>query len=265
MLRIIQRFWMINWARQWQYRANQLMYPLYTLFSPIVYLVIWTSVANNQGNVKGLTANDFLTYYLVLLLVTTITAESVIYIFEYKIRMGTLSDELLLPVHPLLTNTLLSVLAYKTLSFLITIPIWLLLVFLFKPDFQAVTLSSMLLSVPSLVMGFAINFLLGSAITCLAFWTTRVYSIAEFYFSLSILLSGQFVPLDLMPGAVQTLAGYLPFQFVTYFPIQVILNRLARPVLFQKFILEIAWVILAYLIFHLIWRNGLKRFSAVGA
>ena len=265
MLRIIQRYWMINWAEQWQYRANQLMYPLYTLFSPVVYLVIWLSVANTQGDVKGLTANDFMTYYLVLLLVATITTESVIYIFEYKIRLGTLSNELLLPVHPLLTNTLINILAYKTLSFLITVPIWIGLVFIFKPNFQAVTPASLLLALPSLVMGFAINFLLGSALTCLAFWTTRVYSIADFYFSLVTLLSGQFVPLELMPGAVQTVASYLPFQFITYFPIQVILNRLAAPLLVQKFILELVWVILSYLIFHFIWRTGLKRFSAVGA
>jgi len=67
MLRIYQRLWQVNWAEQWQYRANLLMYVLYWLVSPIVYLSVWTTVAHAQGSVNGLTANDFITYYLTLL------------------------------------------------------------------------------------------------------------------------------------------------------------------------------------------------------
>jgi ABC-type uncharacterized transport system permease subunit len=40
-----QRFWQVNWAEQWQYRANLLMYLLYWLVSPVVYLSVWSSVA----------------------------------------------------------------------------------------------------------------------------------------------------------------------------------------------------------------------------
>ena len=38
MLRIYKRFWQVNWAEQWQYRANLMMYLLYGLVSPVVYL-----------------------------------------------------------------------------------------------------------------------------------------------------------------------------------------------------------------------------------
>ena len=40
MMRIYRRFWQVNWAEQWQYRANLLMYLLYWLVSPIVYLSV---------------------------------------------------------------------------------------------------------------------------------------------------------------------------------------------------------------------------------
>jgi hypothetical protein len=69
MLRIYKRLWQITWAEQWQYRANLLMYLLYWLVSPIVYLAVWVTIANQQGSVNGLTANDFITYYLTLLVV----------------------------------------------------------------------------------------------------------------------------------------------------------------------------------------------------
>jgi len=46
------------WAEQWQYRANLLMYLLYWLVSPGVFLVVWTTVATTQGTVKDLTIED---------------------------------------------------------------------------------------------------------------------------------------------------------------------------------------------------------------
>ena len=137
MLRIYQRMWQVNWAEQWQYRANLLMYLLFWLVSPIVYLSVWTTVANSQGAVQGLTANDFSTYYLTLLIVDNLTTQITIHLLAYKIQDGTLSGELLKPVHPILTNTLMNNLAFKALMLMVLIPVWLILCLLFQPDFPA--------------------------------------------------------------------------------------------------------------------------------
>ena len=75
MLKIFQRLWQVNWAEQWQYRANLIMYLLFWLVSPIVHLAVWTSIANANGSVNGLTANDFVTYYLLLLIVDQFTSK----------------------------------------------------------------------------------------------------------------------------------------------------------------------------------------------
>jgi ABC-2 type transport system permease protein len=88
MLQIYKRLWQVNWAEQWQYRANLLMYLLYWLVSPIVYLSVWTTVANSQGSVNGLTANDFVTYYMVLLIVDQLTSDITIHILAYRIQDG---------------------------------------------------------------------------------------------------------------------------------------------------------------------------------
>jgi ABC-2 type transport system permease protein len=265
MLRIYRRFWQVNWAEQWQYRANLLMYLLYWLVSPVVYLAVWTTIANSQGNVSGLTANDFVTYYLTLLIADQLTSDITVHLLAYKIQDGTLSGELLKPVHPILTNTLVNNVAFKALVFMVLIPIWLTLVLLFQPDYTAVTIPSVLSAIPAILLGFGINFLLGSSLTCLAFWTTRVYSITEFYFALSILFSGQVVPLQLMPPLIQQLAAFLPFQFYIYFPVQLILGRVPPETMLWKFALGLIWLCACYLLFKFIWREGLKRFSSVGA
>ncbi|MBI4789771.1 MAG: ABC-2 family transporter protein, partial [Chloroflexi bacterium] len=233
--------------------------------SPMVYLAVWTTVANSQGSVSGLTANDFATYYLTLLIVDNLTADITIYLLAYKIQDGTLASELLKPIHPILTNVLVNNVAFKALTLIVLIPVWLILVILVQPNFSAVTPLSLLLAIPAVAIGFAINFLLGAVITCMAFWTTRVYSLGEFHYAVILLFSGQFVPLDLMPPFIQQIAQLLPYQLFRYFPIQLILGKLPPEVIVRDFALGVIWLGVALGLFHMVWRAGLKRFSAVGA
>jgi ABC-2 type transport system permease protein len=265
MLKIFQRLWQVNWAEQWQYRANLIMYLFYWLVSPIIYLAVWTSIANSKGNVNGFTANDFITYYMTLLIVDQLTSNIVIYSFGYKIQDGTLSGELIRPIHPMLTNALVNNIAFKGLTIMGLIPIWIILYLLFGPDFSGVELTGILLAVPAVFMGFLVGYLLSASITALAFWTTRVYSIHEFYYALVLLFSGLFVPLTLMPKLIQDIAQYLPFQLLIYFPIQLILGNLSSPQIVQGYISGMIWLVVAITVFNWVWRNGVKRFSAVGA
>ncbi len=265
MLLIFKRLWQVNWAEQWQYRANLIMYLLYFLVSPVVYLAVWTSIANSKGDVNGFSSNDFVTYYMMLLIVDQITSNITLHIFAYKVQDGSLSGELIRPIHPMLTNTLVNNIAFKALSILGLIPIWIILFLLFQPDFSNVTWANLALSIPAMALGFIIAFLLSASVVSMAFWTTRVYSISEFYFALFLLFSGQFVPLKLMPAVVQHIAQYLPFQLSLYYPIQLILGKLTPQEILHGFLLGAVWLPVSILLFNWVWREGIKRYSAVGA
>ncbi|MBI5841639.1 MAG: ABC-2 family transporter protein [Chloroflexi bacterium] len=265
MLKIFKRLWQVNWAEQWQYRANLLMYLLYWLVSPIIYLAVWTSIAASKGDVNGLTANDFVTYYMTLLIVDQITSNITLHIFAYKVQDGSLSSELIRPIHPMLTNTLVNNIAFKALSIMGLIPIWIVLFFLFQPNFSSVTWQGIALAIPAMMLGFIIAFLISASVTSVAFWTTRVYSISEFYFALFLLFSGQFVPLTLMPPIIQSIARYLPFQFSLYYPIQLILGKLSPGQIIEGYIVALIWLPISYFLFNWVWREGVKRYSAVGA
>ena len=265
MLLIFKRLWQVNWAEQWQYRANLLMYLMYWLVSPIIYLAVWTSIANVKGDVNGFTANDFITYYMVLLICDQVTSNIIIHTFAYKIQDGSLSGELIKPVHPMLTSALVNNVAFKMLSMMGLTPIWVILYFLFKPDFSNVVFQNVLLAIPVMVIAFLIGYLFSATITALAFWTTRIYSIHEFYFALILLFSGQFVPLPLMPKVIQDIAQYLPFQLLLYFPIQLILGKLSADQIVMGYVMAGVWLVLAAFLFNIVWSNGVKRYSAVGA
>jgi ABC-2 type transport system permease protein len=265
MFLIFQRLWQVNWAEQWQYRANYIMYLFYWLVSPIIYLAVWTSIANVKGDVNGFTANDFITYYMTLLIVDQVTSNIVIHTFGYKIQDGTLSGELIKPIHPMLTNALVNNIAFKALTIMGLVPIWIFLFFIYKPDYSGIALNGVLLSIPAMLLGFFVNYLLSATITALAFWTTRVYSIHEFFYALILLFSGQFVPLTLMPKIIQDIAQYLPFQLLIYYPIQLILGKLSTDQIVQGYVSGAIWLLVSLLLFNWVWRKGVKRYSAVGA
>jgi len=264
MLTIYKRFWQVNWAEQWQYRANLLMYLAYWLVSPIVYLAVWTTVAQSQGNVNGLTAQDFIAYYMILLIVDIATSDITIHLLGYRISDGTLSSQLLLPVHPVLTQVLINNLAFKTLQLMALVPIWIVLYLVYQPVFNIVPIN-ILLALPALALGFLLQFLAGATLTSIAFWTTRVWAIVDFYGAAFRLFAGQFVPLALLPAFMQGLSQVLPFRLALYFPIQLILGKLSPQEIATDLALQAVWCIAAFLLFRVVWRAGLKKYSAVGA
>jgi ABC-2 type transport system permease protein len=202
---------------------------------------------------------------MTLLIVDQITSNIVLYSFAYRVQDGSLSSELIRPIHPMLTNTLVNNVAFKIFTILGLIPIWIGLFFLFQPDYSGVTWQGVALAIPAMILGFFIGFLISASVTSVAFWTTRVWSISEFYFAIFMLFSGQFVPLKLMPPIIQELARYLPFQLNLYFPIQLILGKLTTTEIIEGFVVGLVWLPIAFLLFNWVWREGLKRYSAVGA
>ncbi len=69
---------------------------------PVIYLVVWSTVASAQGgSVGGYTPAQFAAYYIVWTLVRNMNIVFTPYGWEWRIRAGQLSGELLRPIHPL--------------------------------------------------------------------------------------------------------------------------------------------------------------------
>ena len=55
---------------QFQYRAATYMYLIGMVAEPVIYLVVWTTIADSHGgSVQGITAGEFAAYYIVWTLV----------------------------------------------------------------------------------------------------------------------------------------------------------------------------------------------------
>ena len=202
---------------------------------------------------------------MILLICDQLTSNIIIHIFAYKVQDGTLSGELIKPIHPMLTNALVNDIAFKALNLMILTPIWIVLALLFKPNFASVTISGILLSIPVLLLGYAINFLLSSAITSLAFWTTRVYSIHEFYYAMILSIRRTV-------RSASTHASSDP-EHRKVFAISIVYvpahsndtGETFFDEIVEGYIAGVVWLVIALVLFRWVWREGVKRYSAVGA
>src|SRR4030042_840798 len=110
-------------ASMFQYRASLLIWMIGQVLEPLVYLIVWSVVSDSSGGSVGdYTAQEFASYFIVLMLVNQLTYTGIMYEFEYRIREGILSFALLKPVHPIHSD-----IADNISSKLITLPIMILI------------------------------------------------------------------------------------------------------------------------------------------
>jgi ABC-2 type transport system permease protein len=126
------------------------------------------------------------------------------------------------------------------------------------------TLWSGLVFIPALILAFFVRFLIEWTLALAAFWTTRVNAINQVYFVLMLFLAGQIAPLSLFPGWIQTIANILPFRWMLGFPVQLFLGQLTPIQALEGLAAQVAWVIFSLVLLRLVWRAGVKAYSAVG-
>jgi ABC-2 type transport system permease protein len=259
----IQQF-KTTFASMLQYRASLFIWMIGQVLEPLIYLVVWTTVsASRGGSVGDFTSSQFAAYYIAFMLVNQLTYTWIMWEYEYRIREGLLSPVLLRPVHPIHAD-----IADNISSKLVTLPIMLLiatgLALLFKPQAD-LQVWAVLAFIPAIALAFLVRFLVEWSLAQAAFWTTRVSAINQVYFVLVLFLSGQLAPLSLFPRSIQVIAQVLPFRWMIGFPVELVLGRLSPVQAATGLAAQAAWVLISLFLLRVIWRAGIRMYSAVGA
>jgi ABC-2 type transport system permease protein len=213
--------------------------------------------------VSGFTTGEFAAYYIILMLVNHLTFTWIMWEYDYRVRTGSLSFALLRPVHPIHADIADNV-SYKLLTLVVMIPTAALLTLAFRPDWHWVPWAILALA-PVLVTAFIVRFVVEWTLAMSAFWMTRITAINQGFFVIMLFLSGQIAPLELMPRPIQLVATLLPFRWVVSFPVELALGRLTPLDALLGFAAQLVWLGLSLLILRVVWRAGVRQYSAVGS
>jgi ABC-2 type transport system permease protein len=80
-----------------------------------------------------------------------------------------------------------------------------------------------------------------------------------------VMFGGVIAPLELFPPAAARLAAILPFRYMLSLPVELLLGRLTGSDRLAALGIQILWLAVFIGIYRLLWRIGLKHYSAVGA
>jgi ABC-2 type transport system permease protein len=116
----------------------------------------------------------------------------------------------------------------------------------------------------SLLLGFIIGFFFEVCMGCIGFWMLEVSSILYIINTLNFFVSGQMFPLDLLPDIWVTILKSLPFPYLAYFPTMIFLNKITGAALVNGLIMGVVWAAACLIIARLLYRLGLKQYSAFG-
>jgi ABC-2 type transport system permease protein len=116
----------------------------------------------------------------------------------------------------------------------------------------------------SLLLSFLIGFYFDACVGMLGFWFLEVTSLLWVITTLNYFISGQMIPLDLLPGWAAGLLKALPFQYLAYFPAVVFLGKVKGAALVQGLLIELAWAVVFMLITRWLYARGLRHYSAFG-
>ncbi len=77
-------------------------------------------------------------------------------------------------------------------------------------------------------------------------------------------VSSYLLPLELLPGPLQAVAAAMPFQYIYYVPLSLLLGRLEGGELWIALAAQGGWLAGLTLLALALWRRGLRRYEAVG-
>jgi ABC-2 type transport system permease protein len=248
---------------EFQYRAATYMYMIGMVAEPVIYLVVWSTIARSHGgSVSGFTPGYFAAYYIVWTLVRNMNIVFTPYGWEMRIREGEFSGLLLRPLHPIHYD-IAQFAGSKLVWVLFYLPIAAGLSIAFKPTFHVSVLevTVFLVAIWGAYLIRTMNLWLLGMVT---FWTTRASAIFEAYMMAELLLSGRLVPLKLMPDWAETIAAWLPFKWTFYFPIQVLVGDFSTASLLGGVGMQLLWTAIGAALVWVCFRASVKHYSAVG-
>ena len=248
---------------QFQHRAQNYFYLTARIVEPVIYLVVWTTIARQQGGaIGGYTVGGLTAYYIVWTLVRQMNIGRTPYDWEHTLQDGWFASHLMWPVS-VLHHDLSYFGGWKFVQILFWLPVAAILTLIFRPNIHPTGWQVAAFFV-AIWAAYFIRQMILTFMGLISFWTTRVTAIFDLVFALELILSGRLVPMTFMPAWVQQLAFWMPFQWTFYFPIQALVGNLAPAGLLSGLGMQLLWAVAGWLAVKAFWNLSVRRFTAVG-
>lgn len=229
----------------------------------MVMLGLWLAILGSGGKAP-LTGDEFVRYYLALIIVNTWTAAWAAPFIASDIRLGKISPNLIRPV-PYWIFPFGNNIGEKVMKFAILLFPFILLSQLFHFSLEHFSMIQFTLFIASCIIAAFLTFVVDLSVGLMAFWLDDVTAIEEGMDFSFYIFSGQLIPLIAFPTMLQNVANILPFRYMLSFPVEILTTQLSTESVLIGIAIQLLWMILAIICYSVLWARGVRRYSASGA
>ncbi len=147
--------------------------------------------------------------------------------------------------------------------FCINFSFFLILAYIFLPSIQISILNILMF----LVMSIAIYFVIlniKSMVALIAFWTTSVWGINYFVTQIIFVFSGGLVPLTFFPDNVVTILKYLPFYYMNYSAVSILLFGSDLNFFIKSISILLIFGFIVRLLLNKFYKHAIKKLDGLG-
>jgi ABC-2 type transport system permease protein len=251
------------------YRADFLLSTVLRFLPMLTTILLWQAIyagAAESTQTVGSYSLDQMISYLLLVHISRVFSSmpGLAHGIARDIRDGSLKKYLLQPIEMipyLLSYRIAHKIAYVAMS---ALP-YALLFFLcrdFLPGWPS--LPTLAGYGAALIMSFFIGFFFEASIGMIGFWFLEVSSLLYVINTVSFFVSGHMFPPDLLPSPWCDLLKALPFSYLAYFPAAVFVGKIEGSDLVRGLAIEALWVAIFFVAAQLLYKRGLRYYSAYG-
>lgn len=257
------RIFLLHLQQAFEQRSRSFVWFLWSLLNPLILILYWKGAIPHTGTHLNL---PFLTsYYLLQLIAGEVCMSHIESDVGYiDIQEGQLSAYLLRPFS-YFKEKMFSEVPFRIIRGIMGFGI-LVVVFLFFRDSVSIQQSPLtfflvlLISILAYILSFTLKMILGLT----AFWVTDIGGMFQLSEMLIFIFSGFILPLSFFPKPLDTIAYFLPYGYIIYFPVLAIQGTIHFEMFIKILLIQILWIIISYGIYRYLWKNGIRKFTAVG-
>lgn len=247
-----------------QYRFEILAGIISIFISLGIGLFFALAIYENRVEVYSYTLSAFVTYTLLSTIIKSVVDTNINWILSKQIRSGRLADFLVKPINYNLFRISTEA-SWKTQSLISYFFIFTIFIILYAKTFTLeIFFSRIPLFILALVMSMFLNRSFKFIIGVISFWSKDTGGISSFINQVIGALGGGWMPLEFL-GIFSNFLKLLPFSYIFYFPIQILtVKALGNSQIATILLIELAWIVIFYMVGILLWKRGIKHFESVG-
>lgn len=246
------------------HRGRVVIWVLTDSLSFLIMPFVWLAVYADRDMIAGFSRADIVTYFIIIILIKLVSDSHISSSLREDVLDGRLNIFLVRPANFIFSRFLHEA-GYKLFSAFLYVPIIVIISLLFR---QYLVFPQNILQVILFLISLILAFLLSSAFQFIigfaCFWIGNNSGPMQLNHLADLVFSGRIAPLVFFPAVLQSIASFLPFQYISYFPAQIYLGQIGSEEMIYSFLKAITWILFIWGIVYVMWRRGLKKYEGIG-